>query len=106
MVLSALPILAVSYYFTFRSGCLFDGKQGYGDINAAAVFEKWSLLADIVAIAIYSFGIYRLCLCDASRTAAMLLLSSVIGLPLVFWLSFEGEIAGTQSCDQTLTAPR
>lgn len=40
LVFSVLPILALSYYFSFRSGCLFDGKQGYGDLQAATIFSE------------------------------------------------------------------
>lgn len=98
LVALVLPIAALSYYFSFRSGCLFDGKQGYGDIHAASVFSWYSLLASLAALVSYSFGVYRLSQRNANKTAAMLLLSLTLGLPALFWLSFEGEIHGTQTC--------
>lgn len=98
LVFSVLPILALSYYFSFRSGCLFDGKQGYGDIQAAATFSKWTLFTCLAAAITFSFGVYRLCHRDVNRTVAILLLSFMLGIPALFWLNFEGEISGTQTC--------
>ncbi|MGJ0486903.1 MAG: hypothetical protein ACR65R_20545 [Methylomicrobium sp.] len=98
MIFSVLPVLALSYYFSFRSGCLFDGKQGYGDIQAASTFSKWSLFACVAAFVIFSLGAYHLCHRNANKTAAILLFSFVLGIPLLFWLNFEGEINGIQTC--------
>ena len=98
LVLAVLPALALSYYFSFRAGCIFDSKQGFGDIHAAAAFARWELLATVSAIVMYSLGVYRLCFRNGNRTAGILLLSFVLGAPLLFWINFEGEVDGIQTC--------
>ncbi len=98
----AALLLIVNFYFSFRAGCVFDGKQLTGGIEALKISEKYSSISTIVAsasfVSIFA-GIYVLVRRNIQATLAVFLLVFTFGVPFTWWLSLEASIRGTQTCN-------
>lgn len=101
MICLAILLLALGYYFAFHAGCVFDGKQGVGSVEAMETSERYSLwsfgteLASFISVFI---GIYIVTRRNTQATIAIFLLVLTLGVPFTLWLSFEGSVHGTQTC--------
>jgi hypothetical protein len=84
-----LPLGFGFYYFSFQSGCLFDGKQGYGNLALASL---------VFALISFSLGLHLYSQKSLNHVVSILLMALVFVIPIAWWVGFDAKIAGTQTC--------
>jgi hypothetical protein len=98
LLLAAILIIVVGSYFAYRSGCLFDSKQGYGSYAASLPFVYASLVSALVALAALATGSMLLAGKDFANRATAVTLSLLIGIPLLWSIGARTEWHGTATC--------
>ena len=94
----AVVLIVASYAFSFQSGCLFDGKQGYGDLAASEPYSAAALLTFFVGVGLLCSGLAVIKRWAAKQFIPALIVGLVVGVPIFGILSFEASIHGTQQC--------
>ena len=98
--------IAAACYFSYRAGCIFDGKQGLGDKAAAEPFENASLAFLLAAGLAFSAGVTFL----PRQFSWFMPLSGVLCfvtlvLPLTVVLLFGISGQGTMACNPAASEP-
>jgi len=93
-----LLLLAGACFFSYRSGCVFDGKQGYGDAVRGQFYDSiaWLLLLGEVG----SFGTAALLSCRRHVGQALAAVAAVVVFagPVSLYVVFEAGIRGIIAC--------
>jgi hypothetical protein len=99
LLAAAFALTAIAYYLSWRSGCLFDWKQGTGDYQSA---DKASLRAFVAACA----GLLSLVLAvpliwqpTVPAVLGSLLFFGIIAGPLSMLMLASASTSGTRSCE-------
>ncbi len=97
--LASVPFVAgLAYYFSWRSGCYFDAKQGIGNYQ---LYQLWSLAAWLALLVTWLALVIAVPLLSRPTMpviAGSLLFFGVLATPLGFLLLAAGEVSGVQSC--------
>ena len=97
LILVGLLLLAGACFASYRSGCVFDGKQGYGD---AARGQLYDAIAAILLVG--EIGIFGLAALLSSRGPgqALAAVAAVVVLagPVSLYIVFEAGIKGIVAC--------
>ena len=95
----AAVLMAASYAFSFQSGCLFDGKQGYGYLAASEPYSAAALFSFFLGVGLLCSGLTVFKRWAAKQFIPALIVGLVVGVPVFGVLSFEASIHGTQQCN-------
>jgi fatty acid desaturase len=95
---TSLLLFVGIYYFSYKSGCLFDGKSGYGDFDAAKPFNAAALASFLAAVAAFILSVYYWSRPKAQTLLQIFVIAVVLAIPIFVWCSFEGAVQGTQVC--------
>jgi|SRR6185312_14372911 len=99
-LIGAALLIVAACYFSYRSGCVFDGKQGLGDLAASKPFSFWSMALLPASGLLFAAGIGLV-----SRHPFWPAFSIGLGafvvlvIPLSFFALFSASISGTQACN-------
>lgn len=96
-ILSA-GLLVAAYFCSYQSGCLFDGKQGYGDLAASEPYTAAAYLTFFGSVASFCFGYATIKRWSARQLIPALIVAFIIGLPVFLYFSFDAAVYGTQQC--------
>ncbi|GAB3357529.1 hypothetical protein GCM10027430_26910 [Lysobacter tyrosinilyticus] len=104
-ILSAASI-AVACYFSYRSGCLFDGKTGVGDMAAARQFDLPWFTSLCAAATFFATGVSLVPSRFSWHTLlAGLLAFTVLVLPIAAFLMFGSANSGVSDCNPAASEP-
>lgn len=91
-------IAAFAYFSAYRAGCLFDGKQGMGDIDASTPWSIAGLVAVVLTWLAASLAVPLIAGPTVLRALGSVLFFGVLLLPLGLLLLAAGESAGVVAC--------
>lgn len=95
---SALILSGSAYYFAYQAGCVFDGKQGFGNFELSEIYTGASLALFVVA-AMAFIGGFRWKIWISPRSVLPALAGALsIGLLLTMLIGFFAATQGTQVC--------
>jgi hypothetical protein len=94
----AAVLVAISYASSFQSGCLFDGKQGFGDLAASEPYSAVALVSFFCAILLLCAGLAFIKRWGPKQFIPALIVGVIVGLPMFGVLSFQASVHGTQQC--------
>jgi len=102
----AATLIAVACYFSYRSGCVFDGKTGTGDVAAAEQFDLPGLISICVSGLFFSVGASLV----PARFSWFALLNGFLAfvlfiLPLSAFLMFGTASEGVMHCNPAVSEP-
>jgi len=102
----AAALIAVACYFSYRSGCVFDGKTGTGDIAAAEQFNLPWLTSICVSGLFFSIGGSLV----PPRFSWFALLNGFLAFvlfifPLAAFLMFGAANNGVRDCNPAASEP-
>lgn len=105
LVLSAVCIAGVCY-FSYRSGCVFDGKTGTGDMAASKRFDLPWLVLLFLSFLFFMIGVSL----APVRRSWHIFIGGLIGyavliLPLTLFFMFLTANKGTSDCNPTDVSP-
>jgi hypothetical protein len=99
LVLVGFILLACACFFSYRSGCVFDDEQGYGDPVRGQLYD---LIAGLLLLGeIGSFALAALFSCRrhvgqaVAVAAAVVILAGPVSMYIVF---FEAGVRGIVAC--------
>jgi hypothetical protein len=99
-LIGAAFVIAAACYFSYRSGCVFDGKQGLGDLAASKPFSLWSLASVPASGLLFAIGVGLLSRHPFWPAFSVGLGAFVVlAIPLSFFALFSASISGTQACN-------
>ena len=98
LIVSSVVLLAIASLCSYQSGCLFDGKQGFGDLAASEPYTTGALVAFVAALMLLCLGFSILRRWPLRQLLPALAIAAILGLPGFGFLSFEASIYGTQRC--------
>ena len=94
----SLFLLACVYYFSYRAGCLFDGKQGYGDLEASEPYSAGALGSFFAAVVVFILSVFFWSRPKIQSLIVVFVIVILLAIPIFIGLSFEGAVHGTQAC--------
>ena len=96
-IMGALGLLGGACFLSYRSGCVFDGKQGYGNFALGTSYDSLAavlLVADVAClVAAAIFSSHR-----PLPRAILAVLAVLLGAPLGIYLMFEANLYGIAQC--------
>ena len=100
LLIGAALLIVAACYFSYRSGCVFDGKQGLGDLAASKPFSFWSLAMLPASCLLFAVGI-GLVSSHSFWPAFSVGLSAfvVLVIPVSFFALYSASISGTHACN-------
>ena len=104
----AALVMAVACYLGWKSGCVFDSKQGFGDAKLGIFLSNWAFACALLACGLLVFSV----LLFARRTLPLLvvvasvLLVALIAVPSSILLLLVAESYGVAACKQTVPSSR
>lgn len=101
LLLCALALIGAGAYLAYLGGCVFDSKQGFGDLELANRYTEKNLLSLSGAWLFFSAGLSVRSGLTLSEVIKAALLAAIMVFPVWFIFSFEAEIKGTQTCHPT-----
>ena len=101
LIASSAISLAVAGLCSYQSGCVFDGKQGLGDLAASEPYTTGALIAFVAALVFLCLGFGILRRWSSTQLVPALVIAGMLGIPGFGFLSFEASIYGTKQCHPT-----
>lgn len=93
------PLLAVfAYCCAYRAGCLFDSKEGVGDMQASDPWSIAGLAAVLLTWLSLSLAVPLIAGPSAPRALGSVLFFGILVLPLGVLLLLAGESSGVVAC--------
>jgi len=96
----AFALYALSIFFYYKHGCLFDGKHWEGDILAAREMGTYSLYSLGIASVSLVIGVWLL-KSTFQETLRVLKLVGVLSIPAWLPMSCMAEMKGSHDCQPT-----
>jgi hypothetical protein len=96
----AAILSAAGCYLAWRSGCVFDSKQGIGDAEVGLALSGWALASAAAACCAAVFSVF---LFSGRATAVVMagaLLVALVAAPTSLALLFLAESHGADACSQ------
>jgi len=95
---TAFALTALSYYLMWQSGCVFDSKQGFGDMQSAQRLSLWSYTLSIFALPTLAAGVALIWRKTWAAFFGTLLFVVILGAPLLIMLFLTAELSGVKAC--------
>ena len=99
LVVSAL-FLAAACYLAWRSGCVFDSKQGVGDAQAGMALSGWALISAAAACCALVFSPFLLLRRTTGFTMVVALGIAILAVPSSIVSLLVAESYGAGSCSR------
>ena len=104
-LLVAALLLAGGCYLAWRSGCVFDSKQGIGDAQAGMALSGWALASAAAACCALVFSPFLLLRRPAGFTLVVALGIATVAVPGSIAALLVAESDGTDSCSVNFPNP-
>lgn len=101
LIASSAVSLVVAGLCSYQSGCVFDGKQGFGDLAASEPYTIGALIAFVAAMTLLCLALSIRQRWSLTQFVPALAIAGILGIPIFELLSFEAAIYGTQQCHPT-----
>ena len=98
LLLAAFALTIIAYHFSWKSGCLFDWKQGTGDYRTADEASTKAFLAVCAALLLVVAAVPLIWRPTIWALLGSLLFFGVLGGPMATLLLGAAGNSGTQSC--------
>jgi hypothetical protein len=99
-VVAALLLSAVGCYLAWRSGCVFDSKQGIGNAQLGIVLSGWALASAAAACCAMVFSVFLFLRRPAAYLMVAALSVAILVAPLSILSLLVAESYGADSCSR------
>ena len=99
LLAATVALMAIAYYLSWRSGCLFDWKQGTGDYQPADKASQWAFVLACAGLLSLIIALPLIWRPTVPALLGSLLFFGITAGPLSMLMLASAGTSGTQSCE-------
>ena len=97
-IVIASVLIGLIYYLGWKSGCIFDGKQGIGDFDSSQNIMFVAYSCSLLILVFSSLGIKYIMQWSWHAFVSLLFLSAFGASPILFAILWTAESSGSRAC--------